>query len=183
MLEQVACPNCQTPINLRKVHAEGAYVECPACGGQFVLQGHVCPNCGTYHAQEVTFCRQCGLTMTRRCPQCETLNWIGDEYCVKCGVPLDIIEMIAQRLNQGTQSRLAEQMDTAQQLKQAEETASQVRLARMQEEERQWQLEVQQRLITQHEQEQKMLTGVLIASGIIFFIIMVTVIIGIVLQG
>jgi len=178
MLQSVLCPNCGTPIDLRRQNTDGTNVQCDACGGQFILRGHVCPRCGTYHAQEVAFCRQCGMSLNRRCPQCNTVNWIGDEFCVNCGAALDILEVIVQRHNLSTQGRLYQQMEEARQIKDAEQAAAETRMARMMEQERQRQREIQRRFLKQKEQEKKLLRNVIIASVVIILLIIIVSIIG-----
>lgn len=176
-LESVTCPNCGAPIDLRTQRADGTHVDCEACGTPFILRGHVCPHCGTFHEQEASFCRQCGASLTRRCPQCNTDNWIGDEYCVHCGSPLDILELIVQRHNQDTEGRLNQQMDDGQKLKEAELVASQSRLNRMLEQERAERAALRQRIAEQKRQEQKVLTIVLGVAAVIVVVIIVVAVI------
>ena len=179
LLESVNCPNCGAPIDLRAQSADGTHLDCEACGTQFILRGHVCPHCGTYHEQEASFCRQCGASLTRRCPQCNTVNWIGDEYCVHCGSPLDILELIVQRHNQGTAGRLNKQMEDGQKLKEMELAASQSRYNRMLEQERAEQAALRQRIAEQKRQERKALMIVLgVAAVIVIAIIVVAIVTG-----
>ena len=179
LLESITCPNCGAPIDLRIQSTDGTRVDCEACGTQFILRGHTCPHCGTYHEQEASFCRQCGASLTRRCPQCNTVNWIGDEYCVHCGSPLDILELIVQRHNQDTAGRLYQQMEDGQKLKEAELAASQSRYNRMLEQERAEQAALRQRIVEQKRQEQKVLTIVLgVTVVVVIAIIVVAVVAG-----
>ncbi|HOU14388.1 MAG TPA: zinc ribbon domain-containing protein [Anaerolineae bacterium] len=173
LLQKVACPNCNAPIDLRGQSTAGAYVHCAACGSEFVLKGHVCPYCGAYHEQEAGFCRKCGAGLTRRCPKCSTINWIGDEYCVNCGAPLDILELIVQRHTQGTAGRLYQQMDEAQTIKEMEMAASQARMNRMLAEEREHQAAIRRRLLEQRRREKKVLTIVLGVAAVLVIIIIV----------
>lgn len=172
-LQSVACPNCGSPINLRGLSTSGSDVQCEACGGTFILQGHVCPYCGTYHEKATAFCRQCGSPLSRRCPKCETNNWIGDEYCVHCGAPLDIFELISQRYVVETSDRLYQQMEESQQVKQAEMAASDARLARMLAEEKEFNAALQRRRLEQKQQEQKVL---MIVAGVAVVMLVLVVI-------
>ena len=176
-LESITCPNCGASIDLHAQSTDGARVDCAACGTQFILRGHVCPHCGTYHEHEVNFCRQCGATLTRNCPQCNAVNWIGDEYCIQCGSALDILELIVQRHNQDTEGRLYQQMEDAQRLKEAELAASQARYSRMLERERAEQAALRKRILKQKQQEKKALTIVL---GVVVVIVVIVVIVAIV---
>ncbi|HNT75497.1 MAG TPA: zinc ribbon domain-containing protein [Anaerolineae bacterium] len=170
MLQQIACPNCRTPLDLRQ-SAAGAYVHCAACGGEFLLTGHVCPRCGTYEAHETAFCRQCGMPLSRRCPQCQTLNWIGDEYCRQCGAALDILEIIVHRHNESTQQRLYTHLEDAPRLKAEEEAALQVRRERMMEQDRQRQIAIQRRIEERRARDKKLLNGMLVAAAVIVLIL------------
>ncbi len=175
LLQKISCPSCNAPIDLRGQSADGVYVHCAACGSEFILKGHVCPYCGTYHEQETGFCRKCGAGLARRCPKCNTVNWIGDEYCASCGAPLDILELIVQRHNQGTEGRLYQQMDEAQKIKETEMAASQARMNRMLAEEREQQAAVRHRLLEQKRQEKKILTIVLgVAAALVIMIVIIT---------
>lgn len=178
-LQSMSCPGCGSPIDLRKQSTHGAYVACDACGSEFVLQGHVCPYCGTYHQQEVDHCRRCGAGLSRRCPQCTTVNWIGDEYCAHCGAPLDILELIVQRHNQDTKDRLYQQMDESQKVREAEVAASQARYNRMLAQEHAEQAALRQRILEQKQKEKKVLSIVLgIAAVIVVLIIVLTIVAG-----
>lgn len=163
VLERISCPACGSPINLEN-HVLGKQVHCGACGSGFLLCGHVCPYCSTYHQEEATFCRQCGAGLTRRCRKCDLLNWIGDEYCVDCGAALDIFEVISQQHTQDTKTRLYEQRETARALRAAEETAGEARRARMLEQERLRQAEIQRKLQARQEQERKMMQRLIVFS-------------------
>lgn len=169
-LERIACPNCGRPIDLGRQTTSGQQVHCDACGGQFLLRGHVCPYCGAYHEQESQFCRQCGAALTRRCYQCQTINWIGDEYCAHCGAPMDIVDLVIRGHNVETQDRLYANMEEAQALKQQEASASNERLGRMMERERARQEALQQEMQARKEDERKMMQGLLIAVGVMLVI-------------
>lgn len=170
LLQEIACPNCRNPLQLEP-HA--FYVICAACGSRFVLRGHICPQCGTYYEDEVSYCRRCGLSLVRRCPKCDTPNWVGDPYCVQCGSPLDILETLAQRQRTGTADRLYQQMDEAREIKEREEAASAERMARMRAQDEIRQAEALRRLREQQEQERKVMTIVAIALGVFLLLVIV----------
>ncbi len=167
MLEQIACPNCGRSIDLARQTVAGKTVSCESCGGQFVLRGHICPYCGTYHEQEAQFCRQCGQSLARRCHQCSALNWIGDEYCAQCGAPLDIVDLVIRGHSIETRDRLDAQLEEIQLLKQEETAASNARLAQMVAEERARREALRQQQLIRQEQERKMIQVTLIAVGVI----------------
>ena len=140
----------------------------------------MCPHCGAYHEKQTDHCRQCGAGLSRRCPQCSTINWIGDEYCANCGAPLDILELIVQRHNQGTEDRLYQQMDDGQQVKEMEVAASQARYNRMLTQERVEQAALRQRILEQKQKEKKVLSIVLgIATVVVVLIIVLTIVAGV----
>ena len=142
ILQEIACPNCLNAIDVRE---HGRYVVCDACNSQFILEGHICPGCTTYHKIETPFCRQCGEALTRKCQRCHTSNWAGDEYCNDCGAPLDIFELLHINTRHKTEHRLNEQMRRSRQIKIEEEEASKQRLAKMIAEEETRQADIRQR--------------------------------------
>ncbi len=128
ILTEIVCPNCLNPIDVRK---HGQHVICDACRSQFILQGHICPECNTYHREEQSFCGECGQAMTRICQKCQTVNWAGDEYCKTCGSAMDILEMLRVHHKATTEDRLQDQMTFAQEIKRRERQDSNKRMAKM----------------------------------------------------
>ena len=124
-LKEINCPNCLHPIDVRK---HGRYVQCDACSSRFILEGHVCPSCFNYHAEERAFCGRCGEAISRVCRKCHVSNWAGDEYCRHCGAALDIFEMLHSHTTQATAERLQQQMESAQRLKEVEAESSRRRM-------------------------------------------------------
>lgn len=169
-LTEIACPNCLAPIDVRQ---HGQHVTCDACGSQFLLQGHICSNCHTYHREERSICRQCGQPLTRVCPKCQTANWTGDEYCQKCGAALDIFEMLQKVDARSRAAKLEERHAQIRQIKEQEEKASQQRMAEMMavEAERQKELARQQAASRQHDQQILLAVGV----GLVVFILLIAV--------
>lgn len=141
--------------------------------------GHVCPNCDTLNEESASFCRKCGIALTRRCSYCDTVNWIDAEHCVQCGAALDILEYIIQRDNLGVAGRLNLQMDEGGEIKALETAASQARMERMLEEEREMHEALRLRLIEQKAQEKKALTIALsVAGGLLLIILIIALITG-----
>lgn len=128
MLTELACPNCMHPIDIR---GHGQHVTCSACNSQFILTGHLCPNCNAYHQKEQPFCSECGEAISRVCLKCQTMNWVGDEYCKQCGAGMDIFDLLQKSYAQTTADRLNEQMAGAQQIKAQEQKASELRMSKM----------------------------------------------------
>lgn len=128
MLTEIACPNCLHPIDIRR---HGRHVTCDACQSRFVLDGHICPRCNAYHAQEQGFCGECGAPLTRVCQKCRTANWAGDEYCKQCGTAMDILELLKVNYAQTTTDRLHAHQEWAREIKAKEEADSQRRMAQL----------------------------------------------------
>ncbi|OIN92764.1 hypothetical protein AUJ42_00165 [Candidatus Collierbacteria bacterium CG1_02_44_10] len=95
----VPCPSCGA--SLGSVFDE----KCPSCGQVVVV--NKCPTCGNHSLlivkqarQRVAFCQDCdwtkieqGLGQDRevegmKCPNCETHNQTGANFCKECGKPL-----------------------------------------------------------------------------------------------
>jgi len=127
ILQEVACPNCQNPIDVLNNHDN--HIQCDACGSQFILTGHICAQCDTFHQNPQQFCRQCGAPMARTCRKCNHSNWIGDEYCQNCGSALDILELLHQQHQAKTLDAQRERTEQIKQLKQLEEESAQKRMA------------------------------------------------------
>ena len=96
---------------------------------------------------------------------------------MNCGTPLDILELIVQRHNQDTESRLYQQMSEGQKLKEAELVASRARFNRMLEQERAEQVALRRRILEQKRQEKKVLTIVLSVAAILLIAVIVVMLI------
>ena len=165
-LTEIACPNCLAPIDVRQ---HGQHVTCDACGSQFLLEGHVCPNCHTYHREQRAICRQCGQPLTRTCPKCQTPNWAGDEYCRKCGAALDIFEMLQKVDARSRAEKRNEQHAQIRQLKEAEEQASQRRMAEMMAIEEERQRDLARRQADSQKRDRQIILGV--AAVVVIFVL------------
>jgi predicted amidophosphoribosyltransferase len=163
-VETMRCPVCGESIALSDTPTR---VRCPGCETQLSLRDRLCPHCGTYQSQPESACQRCGLSMRVRCPHCESDNWQGDDLCQICGTPLDTLSQITKRVS--TSERLRTQMAAAQHVKAEADAAAEARMQRMLAEERAFREELQWRKAAQQEHERKMLTIVLVVSGILIF--------------
>jgi uncharacterized protein YbaR (Trm112 family) len=169
LLTEVACPNCRNPIDVRE---HGRHVTCDACSSQFILRGHLCPNCSTYNEQEAPVCGQCGTALTRICRKCNTVNWTGDEYCRQCNNAMDILDLIAGNYAMKTSDRLLEQRHRAREIQEIEELASSHRMEELMAIESARQAEVRRRIQRQKQQERKLFILMGLAIGL-FVIVLV----------
>jgi hypothetical protein len=174
MLQEIACPNCRTPIDVRE---HGQHVYCDACGSQFLLQGHLCPQCETYHDDEAIICGQCGYGLKRACRKCRTVNWAGDEYCASCGTAMDILDLLNQQYKGATADRLHHQMEMARELKEIEDRDSQKRRAEMKAIEAERQAEFAARLKKQRKDERLLLMLTFGAVSLFVLILLIYVLI------
>ncbi len=142
ILTEIACPNCLTPIDIRE---HGQHVTCPACASQFLLQGHLCPNCQAYHTDLQGVCRACGTALTRICRKCHTDNWAGDEYCAACGTPMDIFDLIVGAQQEARDQKKVDQIEQIRAMREATEKASRERMQAMEALERERQAEIRRR--------------------------------------
>lgn len=167
ILEEIACPNCQIPIDVRE---HGAHVVCDACGSRFILRGRLCPHCNNYHEQEQDFCTQCGEALTRVCRHCGGSNWAGDEYCAACGAALDIFDLLALQDEQARHNFMEERRRQIRQMRELEELASEKRMEELQAIEEARQADVRRRLAQQRRQEQRLLLAVF--AGVALFLLL-----------
>ena len=166
VFQEVSCPNCLNPIDVRE---HGQHINCDACGSQFILRGHLCPNCGAYHTKEDAICGQCSTPLKRVCRKCHTSNWAGDEYCLNCGTPMDILDVIANQSQMSTADRLHRQRLEARKLKAQEEAAAQKRMEELMAIEEKRQAQLRERLAKQKQQERTILMAV--GGTIAFFLV------------
>ena len=125
----IYCPNCNKIIDLRGRHDP---IQCDYCQQVFDIEGHLCPNCYTYHTDKTTLCVNCDTPLSRVCQECYTSNWPGSEKCKECGTLLDIFSFLQVPGKQGTVDRLRRQQKQAEALKKAEAHASERRMAELQ---------------------------------------------------
>lgn len=168
ILEEIACPNCQNPIDVRE---HGAHVLCDACGSRFILRGRLCPHCNNYHDEELDFCTRCGEPLTRVCRHCGGSNWAGDEYCAMCGAALDIFDLLALQDEQTRHDFMEERRRQIRQMRASEEVASARRMEELVAIEEARQAELRRRLAQQRKQERRLLLTVF--AGVAIFILLV----------
>ena len=162
-LTEIKCPNCQAPIDVRE---HGKHVQCSACNSQFLLQGRLCPNCHSYHAEDVAICGDCGSALNRVCRKCRHPNWAGDEYCVQCGTIMDFLDVAFQTHRHATTNRLQQQMDFAKQIKAQEAEAAKQRMDKFMEMEKERLAQLQMQKMAQKKRDQQLLIGI----GLIIFL-------------
>lgn len=170
VLHEIRCPNCQSPINLQ---GHGATVACEACNSQFILLGHLCPNCQTYHRRETAFCGRCGTSLSRVCGRCHTSNWAGDEYCQKCGQAMDILDLVARRHKEAVQEQQERRRRDVARLKQQEEESSRKRMAELMEMERLRIEELKRHLAKERVRQRQMLTLTFGLVGMFLILILI----------
>ena len=125
---EIVCPSCGSEID---ASGHGEETTCSVCNGRFVLAGHLCPSCNTYHADEHSVCSACGAALVRLCRHCQAINWTGDDACVRCGELIDMASQLEAKSKQGTPDRLSEQMAAARGINEAETLASERRMAEL----------------------------------------------------
>lgn len=131
LLTEVSCPNCLAPINFH--HSKSNMISCGACSSNFILEGHLCPNCTSYYKHEVDNCGRCGTAMSRTCGKCHTSNWAGDEFCKSCGVSMDLIDASIQQFHEQSEQHRSARMAKMSEMRAHEEALSQRRMAELKE--------------------------------------------------
>ena len=169
ILQEIACPNCRNPIDVRE---HGRHVTCAACSSHFILRGHLCPNCGTYHAVEKPFCGACGTAMERICRNCNTNNWTGDEYCSRCGRAMDIFEVLALLHKDARREYMARRLAEIRSLREQEEIASEKRMEELEAQATEHWDRLQRRMAEKREKEKRTLRLTLGAVALFFLIIL-----------
>lgn len=170
LLQEIACPNCRNPIDIRE---HGRHITCDACGSQFVLNGHLCPQCHSYHRDEEPFCTSCGAALTRVCRNCTTSNWTGDEYCAQCGEALDIFELLSLQHKDARQKALEQNRRQIRQLRAQEALSAQQRLEELQAIEDERQMHLRQRFAVQRRHDRRLLALSLVGIGIFLMIVII----------
>lgn len=154
ILQEIACPNCQNPIDIRE---HGRHIQCDACGSQFILNGHLCPQCSSYHHEQETFCRNCGTALARTCRRCKFSNWAGEEYCAQCGEPMDIFDLLSLQHRDVRRAMQERREAEIRELRAQEEVAARERLEALEEIEVERRQLVATRLAEQRRQERRLM--------------------------
>jgi len=157
---EVSCPSCGSQIDVTKHQAE---ITCAVCNGVFVLAGHLCPSCRAYHQEDLAACTACGTPLVRMCRHCHTTNWTGDETCIQCGEPIDLLSQIEAGSRRSTPERLSRQMAAARQMNLSEAEASDRRMAELMAIEEARLAELRRQRTKRQRQERTMLIVVFVA--------------------
>jgi len=168
MLKELNCPKCGAPG--LEAHQPDGVVVCSFCGNTFAADSSIaCPHCETVNPPDAGFCKSCGKKLRSNCPACGAQNWAGADFCAACGHNIDIVSVMAERRAQGFRGTLQQQRDSANQLKQEDEIASQKRLASMYEVEERRQAHLARQRAEQTRQ-QNLLLGAAIGLIVVFVI-------------
>ncbi|HSJ53046.1 MAG TPA: zinc ribbon domain-containing protein [Anaerolineae bacterium] len=120
------CPNCGAKEMLPDPDDR---LQCLYCGTSFGEVQRICLECGHYNEAGARHCGECSAPLIRDCPACGADNWVHAEHCTECGRNLDLIALMARRLQQTTQERLQQRGAAMVAIKEQEERASQARMA------------------------------------------------------
>lgn len=164
------CPHCRSPIEVAEVDYDhpNRLVTCTTCLSQFPLEGHLCPACGSYHADIPGVCRICGTPLTQVCTRCHHKNWSGAKACGQCGESIELLDiMLDTQMNQFDQNR-SEKSAQIHQVRQASEAASRERMQAMNVEEIARQEEVRRREAHRRLLERRLLLIGAAGAGVVF---------------
>jgi hypothetical protein len=86
----VDCPKCGSIISEQIM--KGKLFKCNNCGSTLVWPDNqekiilsfgmiICPNCGVDNEQNRYFCKNCGNKLTKSCPSCNDIFYVGDNFC------------------------------------------------------------------------------------------------------
>ena len=89
-VKSLDCPKCGCPL---KLNGTTSNHECRACATQFLIEGVLCAHCHQHHDQLQPNCSCCGKQLSRMCRRCCIPNKATDEYCSKCGIAMDILDL------------------------------------------------------------------------------------------
>ncbi|MCB8943273.1 MAG: hypothetical protein H6658_05920 [Ardenticatenaceae bacterium] len=168
--QKFPCPNCFVSVPMPDT---GEAVTCVACGETLVVLGHLCADCGTYHAAAVPLCEECGAPLARVCRRCRTLNWAGSSHCAACGAGLDVLETLLHHSTEGTTAVAQQQMRESHTIKWQEELHSAQRMEKLNEKEaaRQAELRRREQILAKQKQQMWMKTAVVVALVILLVVV------------
>ncbi len=89
-INSVDCPKCGG--NIPEHISKGKLFKCNNCGSTLVWPDNqskfflsfgirICPNCGVDNEHDRNFCKSCGTKLTKSCPLCEVIFYVGDKFC------------------------------------------------------------------------------------------------------
>lgn len=166
MLNELSCPACGAPG--LETHQPDGHVICRFCGNQFASENEVaCPHCESLNFVGSDFCQSCRTPLKRTCHACSSENWSGAEFCAQCGRGLDILEGMATRLATGHRETLNHQRNIAAALKAEEAEATERRRDALWQQDKRWQDELAQRQ-RKSSSEQRLILMVLIVAAVVF---------------
>lgn len=174
-----ACPYCRSPIEVAEVDYDhpDRLVTCSTCLSQFALEGHLCPACGTYHADIPGVCRICGTPLTQVCTRCHHKNWSGAKECGRCGRSIELLDvMIDTQINE-YDPKQKEKLAQIHMVRQGSEAASRERMRAMNREEMARQEQLRRREARRRLQERRLLiigaagAGVVLLGGILIWLL------------
>ena len=158
ILTEISCPNCLAPIDFQ--HHSNNMISCGSCRSNFILEGHLCPNCASYYKDEVDNCGRCGTAMSRTCGKCHTSNWAGDEFCKSCGVSMDLISVTIQQFHEQSKQHRRARMAQMGEMRAQEEALSKKRMADLRQAELERQADIRARKQARKKQDLIVLCGI-----------------------
>jgi Double zinc ribbon len=89
-ISSMTCPKCGAGVP-EQIY-RGKLFKCSHCESTLVwpekqatialsFGANLCPACGMDNSPTRPFCRNCGTTLTKVCPECGTAFYIGDNFC------------------------------------------------------------------------------------------------------
>jgi hypothetical protein len=171
------CPNCGAKEMLTDAQDR---LLCPYCGTSFGDVQRICFECGHFSEEGARQCQARSAPLVRDCPACGADNWVQADHCTECGRNLDLIGLMARRLQLSTQQRLQERQAAMADLKEDEEQASQRRMAVFLDMERDRQEALAQAAALRARRDKQILILVGVALGALVFVLVLAAILSIV---
>jgi hypothetical protein len=103
------------------------------------------------------------------CKNCHTINWTGDEECINCGEPIDLLSQVESASRQSDADRLDRQISEARTLKETEAAASDKRMAELIAIEQARQAELMLQRVRRQRQERRML--IIVFAAVLLFLL------------
>jgi len=121
-IQSADCPKCGAGISEQINH--GKIFKCGNCGSSLVWPDHqsklllsfgsrLCPACGIDNDQNRNFCRNCGAALTKTCPVCKAVFYVGDYFCPNGHNPEIEQQKLEQRKRENIEYFLQESKDLA----------------------------------------------------------------------
>ena len=142
---------------------------CDHCHTAYMPPEQACPVCGTTYEPGARRCPTCGADLVRECPVCGAPNPLLARKCRVCGQRLEILEALFDRVTETRTGWLRQIREEAPTIKTQEEAASQARLAKMWEAERQ-RRETLAQARAERERQERIIVAVAVASVVLVII-------------